>query len=191
MKNLIECFPKTLWVVDNVCAKYRDEFEEKIYSLKDKTEKWDTLNVNTSHSKLSNLNEIEPFDILSNQILYHAKEYMLVYGYSPDRVSKAYFKEMWFNISSKGDFLFPHDHKGSLLSGAYYIKSNPENFLYFHDDNKNHYEDVCCNNPLNETVNPIDCDQSSLILFHSNFIHSTPPQKNDGDKIVVSFNISL
>ena len=34
----------------------------------------------------------------------------------------------------------------------------------------------------------INCVPGRLIIFFSNFMHSTPVQKNEGQKIVLSFN---
>lgn len=191
MAKLIEIFPKCLYIQDNVCVNYLPSFKEKIYELKNKTIRSPLLNVNTSHSKIQNLDKETPFDILSEEILKHVSSFMKQYGYVPGRENDAYIRNFWFNISNKDDFLFPHIHYGSFLSGAFYVETQQDNVILFHDEAKNYYEDPGIETKFSETIKPFICKPGRLILFTSNLTHSTPPQKSDGEKIVISFNVSL
>ena len=116
---------------------------------------------------------------------------MFNYGYSQKRINDSFIQSMWFNVSNRGDFLFPHMHYGSLISGAYYIKTTKENVILFHDDHKNFYEDPEHMNEFSENVRAFECKTGRLIMFPSDMMHSTPPQTLVGEKIVISFNVVL
>lgn len=189
--NLIPLFPKCIYLKDNVCVDHLSDFENSARNLKNQTRKNPLLNVNSSHTINSSIHKKFPFDILEKEIMKHARVFMLDYGYTSNRISDAFIQSMWFNISGKGDFLFPHIHYGSLISGAYYIKTTKENVILFHDDHKNFYEDPQNMNMFSETVKPFECKEGRLIMFSSDMMHSTPPQTLEGEKIVVSFNIVL
>lgn len=189
--KIIPIFPKCYYVRDNVCDDLLPEFTSVVGTLKTKTARTVNFNVNSSHSFENKLYKIKPFDILSKEIMISAREYMLTYGYPHHRIDNAFIQTMWFNVSNKGDFLFPHAHPGSFLSGAYYIKTTPENHILFHDEQKNFYEDPENINDLSTTVQVVKCTPGRLLLFSSDFQHSTPLQINDGEKIVISFNIVL
>lgn len=189
--QIVKLFPKCLYLRNNVCREDLDVFEDTLKELNVKLNRSPILNVDSSHQSIDNLHRIKPFDKLEKEILFSVKEYMTDYGYIPERISGAYIQNMWFNISNQGDFLFPHVHYGSFLSGAYYIKCNKENVILFHDEDKHFYEDVVIPTQYNQTIEAIPCIESRLLLFPSNFRHSTPIQKSEGEKIVISFNILL
>ena len=189
MATLIELFPKSVYVQDNVCVDYLEDLESAVYDLKNKTIRSPLLNVDTSHSRIKDLQTKKPFDILSKEILTHVRSYMKEYGYR--KTKNAYIENFWFNVSGESDYLFPHIHYGSFLSGAFYIKTQPDNMILFHDENKNYYEDPEVLTKFSETIHPLQCKNGRLIIFSSDFHHSTPPQQSKGDKIVISFNVSL
>lgn len=138
-----------------------------------------------------NLHKIKPFNLLTAEIIKSVREFMFEYGYHHSRIPDAFIQTMWFNISGKGDFLFPHAHAGSFLSGAYYIKTTKENHILFHDEQKNFYEYPERMNELSTMIHPVKCEPGRLLLFPSNLEHSTPIQYDDGEKIVISFNVVL
>jgi uncharacterized protein (TIGR02466 family) len=189
--NIVPIFPKSYYVRDNVCSDLIFHFQNKIKKLSNKTARSGNFNVDSSYNFQHKLFNINPFDILSDEIMVSVREYMSAYGYSHERIPQAYIQTMWFNISNKGDFLFPHIHPGSFISGAYYIKTSQENNILFHDENKNIYEDPEKINEFNTTINSVPCIPGRLLLFSSDLQHSTLMQINEGEKIVVSFNIIL
>jgi uncharacterized protein (TIGR02466 family) len=189
--NLIPIFPKCLYITDKICLKHLDEFEESIGVMANQTKKNSLLNVNSSHTVNSYIHKLPPFNILEKEIMIHVKKYMYHYGYSPHRISEAFIQSMWFNISNKEDFLFPHIHPGSLLSGVFYIKTTDENVILFHDNLKNIYEDPEVTNEFSETIKTVKCEPGRLIIFSSDLSHSTPVQNIVGEKISISFNVVL
>tara|TARA_B100000902_G_scaffold67021_1_gene73325 strand:+ start:3494 stop:4081 length:588 start_codon:yes stop_codon:yes gene_type:complete len=189
MTKLIELFPKCLYVQDNVCTDQLNDLETAVYDLKNNTVRSPLLNVDTSHSRIKDLQTKKPFDILSKEIITHARSYMREYGYR--NTKNAFIENLWFNISGKSDYLFPHAHHGSFLSGVFYIKTQPDNAILFYNENKNYYEFPETVTKFSETIKGIPCKKGRLIIFSSDFHHSTPPQKSEGDKVAISFNISL
>ena len=169
MSRLIELFPKCIYIKDNVCSDYLNKFEDKINELRENTIRSPILNVDSSHQNVDNLHQLETFNILNDQILMSVKEYMIEYGYFPGRVGSAFIENMWFNTSKKGDFLFPHVHYGSFLSGAFYVKTQKENVILFHDEEKHFYEDPVRPTRYNQTIQAFPCVASRLIIFSSDF----------------------
>ena len=45
------------------------------------------------------------------------------------------------------------------------------------------------NNPLNWSTTNYPCVPARLLMFRSNMIHGTTRQEEEGEKIVISFNI--
>lgn len=189
--NIITLFPKSIYVEDNVCMKMLSDFEKNIKLLKNETKRISVLNVDSSHQVNRKIHENAPFCFLAEEIIKHCKEYMKIYGYSEKTYREISLVDMWFNISGKGDFNFPHTHPGSFLSGAYYVKTAPENVLVFSEENKNVYEEPARLNELSAPFFPLPCIPGRLVIFHGNMTHGTPPQPSEGEKIVISFNTVL
>jgi len=189
--KILPIFPKCYYIKDNVCSEILSELEKSVHNLKSRTRRAANFNVNSSHGGADNLHKMQPFNLLADEIIKSTKEFMIEYGYQRSRIPQAFIQTMWFNISDKGDFLFPHLHPGSFLSGAYYIKTTQENHILFHDEQKNFYENPEKMNELSTMIHPVKCEPGRLLIFHSNLEHSTPIQYNPGEKIVVSFNIVL
>jgi uncharacterized protein (TIGR02466 family) len=95
---------------------------------------------------------------------------------------------MWSNVSGKGGYNFPHTHPGSILSGAYYINTIPENKLVFFDDYINVEMPTNVDTSTYDHI-AYDCIPGRLVMFRSDLAHGNPPQQDDGEKIVISFNI--
>ena len=97
--------------------------------------------------------------------------------------------DSWFNISKQDDYLQKHIHNGSLISGAFYIKSNVNDVISFYDQiDVTQVPDR--NSLISYSEYRLECKPGRLLLFKSSLEHGTPKQKN-GEKIVVSFNINI
>jgi uncharacterized protein (TIGR02466 family) len=145
------------------------------------------LSVNSSHRTLNELHKVPEFKGIADAIMIHCKEYGKLLGYSDQQLGGLFVHNMWFNKSDKGDFNFPHNHPGSVFSGAFYLKTTPENKIFFHNfdnriipDNTNDYQNA---------ESWLQCTTGHLIIFQSDLIHSNPRQEEEGEKIVISFNI--
>ena len=139
-------------------------------------------NHNTFKSDLTNYKEFDP---LWDTILDHGKFFAQALGYANFTLSMT---NCWANISRQGDYLFPHKHPGSLISGAFYIKASNTDQILFQPD-----ETVFLvpNNPNYMTHNRVNynCIPGRLLLFRSDTLHGVTRQESPEEKIVVSFNL--
>lgn len=188
MSKIYKIFPKVVYQADNVCLDYLDNFKEEILKLQTNTERSSTLNVDSCHKTIATIHRIKPFNILTETILPFIKDFMQSYGYSDKRINDLRIAQMWFNISGKGDFLYPHIHGGSFISGAFYVETVPDNNIIFYDGTKNIYEEPSTATEYSNQFFTINCVPGRLLLFHSDLHHATELQKSDGRKIVISFN---
>ena len=84
----------------------------------------------SSHSIDDKLFHREEFDALAEFIAGHVQAFSYSLGY---RNHPMVLSQMWTNVSTKGDFLYPHNHPGAVISGAYYVKVEKSDGLNFHD----------------------------------------------------------
>tara|TARA_B100002019_G_C21220292_1_gene574358 strand:+ start:710 stop:1336 length:627 start_codon:yes stop_codon:yes gene_type:complete len=189
--ELIAILPKTVYVADDVCPEYNEKFKEEIYSLwKDNAfNNNDYFNVYSSHHEKNSLHRITPFKQLTKVVEEHIYEFLLTYGYNDFIARNIRVSQMWFNIGEKGNYLFPHTHPGSFISGAFYVQTNEENWLQFYDPNKFSAVAQPDNfNDLSTNMYPVKCKDNRLLLFHSDLHHDTIEQQCERHKIVISFN---
>lgn len=185
---IVSMFPKTVYYTkDVVPADVIEVLADALSNAEIETIKDTRLSVNSSHRTLNELHKVMEFKGIADAIMSHCKEYAKLLGYSDQQLEGLYMPNMWFNKSDKGDFNFPHNHPGSVFSGAFYLKTTPENKIFFHNfdnriipDNSNDYQNA---------ESWLQCTAGHLIIFQSDLIHSNPRQENDGEKIVISFNI--
>ena len=185
-------FPTSIYVSDNVCDHLLEDLETKSKEIHQKypTSRDGYLNVDSSHLSTLFLYREYPFDELKEYILIHAHQFL-------DKLGVHYVKltprNMWVNISDKGDYNFPHSHSGFTISGAFYIKANPGNKIIFYNDayiSKNMLAPSTIS-PLSQGTCNYECKTGRLLLFPSNLMHGNPIQDFEGEKIVVSFNLIL
>jgi len=187
-------FPDTLYITNNVCDHLLVPLEESAKKIAEekKTNRFSNFWVDsTALTAGGEIKNIPPFDILSEYIEFHAWNYLKELGYSRGQLK---INTMWFNISNEGDFLFPHSHPGSFLSGVYYVKCPHDSVIQFYDSNRltsNILDPDTQNNPLSQTAATYRCTPGSMIIWLSNFIHGNPRQMCVGEKIAVSFNIDI
>lgn len=180
-------FPKTIYVRDDT---YKDlsGLEKSIKSFAE-TKRTGSFNVDSSHLTNRFLQKEKEFKNLSNIILENTRIYLKYLGYCDDYIEDCFIGNMWYNISNKGDYLFPHSHPGCVVAGAFYVKTIEENKIIFYDTISPYFEPPKYDNPLNWSTAKYDCVPGRMLLFQSNLVHGTPCQTKDGEKIVVSFNI--
>jgi len=99
---------------------------------------------------------------------------------------------MWFNISDKNDFIFPHHHGFCLVSGVYYVKAPKDSTITFYNNTyffPNHIE-IHTNNMYNSQDVNFNCVAGNLFLFKGDTLHGNKLQP-EGEKIAISFNLGL
>jgi len=179
-------FAKPVYQVDNL-------LNDKLTYYETITKK-NALNLNRndyhyvdSSYQVENLHTKKEFIDLFDTIIIHSKKFLTQLGY--DHLENIKILSSWFNISKQDDYLQKHIHNGSLLSGAFYVKSNVNDVINFYDQ-----IDVTPvpdrSNSISYSEYRLECKPGRLLLFKSSLEHGTPRQKN-GEKIVISFNIIL
>lgn len=193
MSKIHKLFPKIVAEYNNVCIDLMPSFIEEIESLSKTmgTKSSSILKVQSSHRSIQSIHRLPVFKPLSKTILENARQYMRDYGYEEFLCERLFITNMWFNISHKGNFLFPHTHAGSLISGAYYLESDESHYISFHDLSRNIIEAPNFMNELNAEMAFLPCTPGNLYLFSSDFHHSVVEQTSDARKIVISVNMSL
>ena len=171
--------------VDNIPAMIKEVEELSSYG----TMRNNTLNVESSHRSIQTIHRLPVFKLLAKKALSNSVKFLNEYGYANFLTDNLYITNMWFNVSGKGDYLFPHTHPGSLLSGAYYLETDPSHNIYFYDMQRNLIEQPNMPTDLNTDTYPMPCTPGKMYLFNSDFVHGVPKQEADARKIVISFNL--
>lgn len=180
--------PKAVYQVKNICTEHLETFENEIKDLESSSQTTPFFRVKTSHNVLETIHRIPPFKILTNEINFHIEKFLLEYGYSEHVAKNTKVDMMWFNIGRKGNYLFPHVHPGSFISGVFYVKTNDENVINFYDPNKSPFIEPMVTNEYSSSTVTFKCHEASLLMFHGDLHHGTPHQEGDGEKIILSFN---
>lgn len=182
-------FPKSMLIEDDICVEHVISFENKIKELFEERKKFrgEMQHVDTIHSVYSLLHHCEEFKPLVDVVHQQSKFYLQELGYT---TAEFYISDMWANISYKGDYIFPHIHKGSILSGVYYVKSDQQNKIKFFNMPGDMMPIPQKYNNLNYHYCEYNCVKHRLLMFKSDFMHGTALQQTD-EKIVISFNIKF
>jgi uncharacterized protein (TIGR02466 family) len=182
-------FPRPICVVDNVLTHELKSFENRSKEIVDqKSYRNNVLNVNSTHTTNSNLHFDPIFNPLVSVIYSTAKEFMVEVGYH-QFLNSIKINSMWTNVSQQGDFLYPHIHGSSLISGAYYVKAPVDSKIKFFNNITDMVPPASSPTPFTQSYCEYDCTPGRLIMFRSDFLHGTGKQP-EGEKIVISFNIS-
>jgi uncharacterized protein (TIGR02466 family) len=185
-------FPKPIYFKDNfaldesaVLKKWLEQFFVDNKNLRRTPE----LNVASSHGLFNFLDE-KIFNTFLSKILDSVLEFanFLGYGFSLNDLE---FMNVWSNKSVTGEYLYPHVHSGSFISGAYYVDcENTNDTIKFYDNlqkmiysspNPNSYSFEDCSYP---------CLPNRLILFKSDLLHGCPALIGK-EKTVISFNVKI
>lgn len=184
-------FPKSLYVKDGILADELTDLElniKKIYNETSVITRTGMQQVNSIHKSSDDLHTRPEFKNLVDAITFHAYVYLNALGYSDKQIASMKINNMWFNVSYENDYVFPHHHSHSIISGAFYVKTLPDSKIKFF----NNIDMALCPenyNDLSYQFCQYDCVPGRLLLFKSDFVHGTEKQ-SAGEKIVISFNIN-
>ena len=188
-------FPTSIYIADEVLsANELQTLEDEIKQVLGQvgTFRNGINNIDSTHKTDKMLHTNPVFKPLVDQIYSHAKNYLEAFGMSDELIRSAKIDVMWSNISQEGDYIFPHVHGNSLLSGAFYVKRAGDcNISFFKSlDKYNLMTDAAeTRNLFNTDSCEYECLPGRLLLFTSDTLHGTARQPA-GEKIVISFNIS-
>lgn len=147
------------------------------------------LNVNTTHLMVD-LKELEPFKTFTSILMEEVNTFAKTMGYDTSE-NRLYMQNMWANLSRTGEYLFPHNHPGSFISGAYYVESTSDvDFIRFYDNVQSMIPSADKPNEYSSEYVQYPCTEQRLLLFKADLIHGCPALRGER-KIVISFNIGL
>jgi uncharacterized protein (TIGR02466 family) len=178
---------------DDVLLDKLDSYEVAIKALvqQNDTVGDDLLSVKSTHKTYDKLHQEPVFAEFVDEIYKTSTGYLKTLGYSDSFIQKLTIGNMWSNISHANDYIFPHVHKASVLSGAFYVKSyTGSKIIFFNNINDSSTPVPDNENQLSYETCKYDCNPGRLLIFKSDFLHGTPLQ-TEGEKIVISFNIGL
>jgi len=178
-------FPTPIYYVDNLFGEKYNEIKQIFNNHNFNTKRNEYFNVDTSHKKdLDNeLHHVEKFKQVFDVLNTHVNHFAKHLGYT----NNMNIDTSWVNKSVKGDYLYPHVHESSMISGAYYVKGTTDDKLYFKKDISNMIRPPSKQNNINQRIIEYNCVSDRLILFQSDVVHMTLPQKAK-EKITFSFN---
>jgi len=180
-------FIKPVFITDNLLEDKLDIFANEIHRLFEQqgSGRNPVLNVDSLHQTGSNLHKNIVFYPIVKAIHEQLKKFLDAFGYV--EYEKYFIGDMWANISREHDGIWPHNHPGSIVSGAFYVRAPEDCKIYFVD--KKTFIPMDLPSPYSTSFAEYDCLPGRLLLFRGDFDHGTPPQVSDDEKIVISFNI--
>jgi len=136
---------------------------------------------------------------LKEKINYHidlyTKKYLNVKGFnvSPDLKDKVsfYLQESWCIKHKPHDYSHSHYHKGSLVSGVYYVKvPNNSGHLVFQKTSSyvNIFPSAINIEYNDEDLKTIDVKEGDIYLFPSHLMHKVNKNLSDDDRYCISFD---
>jgi uncharacterized protein (TIGR02466 family) len=193
MYKIEELFPAPLMIVDSICVDNLNQFEFIIKDImkEKKTVSTEFQNVKSTHQTFSNLYDIVQFAPLVQEIQQHAYIFLETLGFSEQEIAQLRMNKMWANLVESGDYLFPHIHSHSIVSGAYYVKSSELDKIQFYNDIGDTSYVPAIESKYSKRWTDVDCKPGRLLLFKSNLPHGNTKKLDNQEKIVISFNISF
>ena len=182
-------FPKNIYIVNELLVgdlpKYKKWIDE-LFEINGELKRTQELNVNSTH-ELTSIHNQDMFNDLTTEFIKYVNDFAQKLGFQ----RKLEMANMWTNKVKRGEYLFPHVHPESVISGAYYVESdNSQDVIKFYDSPHSMYSVPENTTNLNFTDCQYECTPGRLILFQSNFPHGCPALVGDS-KIVISFNTSF
>lgn len=179
-------FPKYIYIVNKLLTENLPKYKKwinELFDINGELKRTPELNVNSTH-ELTTIHTQNLFDDLTAEFTKHSNVFARNLGYE----GKLQILNMWVNKVKHGEYLFPHVHPGSIISGAYYVESdNPQDVIKFYDSPHSMYAIPEKITNLNFAHCEYECIPGRLVLFQSNFVHGCPALVGDS-KIVISFN---
>mgnify|MGYP001301652196 CR=1 FL=1 len=103
-------------------------------------------------------------------------------------------QNVWMNINSPGAYNHLHNHAGSILSGVYYVKSQPEQgniFFERGDDAEYFLPPIEEANYFTSTATTYKATTGAIYIFPGWLKHSVQPNLTADDRLSISFNYGI
>lgn len=184
-------FPKPIYLLDNFCLdkiEAMDVWLSEMFMFNSDFKRTPELNVNSTHNQV-NLEKEKFFEEFIYLLTNEAHKFATILGYN-FRTQELKLENMWSNLSLKGDYLFPHNHPSSFISGAFYVDCDDDDVIKFYDNPQNMISPSPAPNNYSFEDVAYRCIPARLIMFKSDFMHGCPALVGER-KIVISFNFGL
>lgn len=185
-------FPKPIFIYDDFADKHHSSINEwllEFFAVNGEFKRTAELNVNTTH-EVHDISQDEIFSGFIADLSVQVKQFASAIGYS-NLADRIHLQNMWSNISRNGEYLFPHNHPSSLISGAYYVEcSSDRDIIKFYDNPQAMLPPPTPNNQFGFEDVSYQCKPKRLLLFKSDMMHGCPALVGDR-KIVISFNFGI
>lgn len=184
-------FPKTIYQEDDILIDELNFYKSFILGKLNEvgTSQNELLHTPSTHTTCDRFYDFVELKPLVKIIGNHVIKYLHELGYSDEDISDLQMTSMWANYSDRGSFIYPHIHRDSFISGAFYIESTPEDDIKFFNNPLEIMGRRPSNfNELSYEYITIPCQPGRLLLFNSNLMHGTTIQKSE-KKLTISFNI--
>lgn len=182
-------FPKPIFKATNILVDKLPYFETQIKQVVGKNhggQRKDMVAAITFQTA-NDLHVNPNFKELVDEIVLNAKLFLIKLGHL-QLINTIQVTNMWANINLPGDFLFPHVHNDSVLSGVFYVKTYLGSKINFFDNIASMTPQPSVRNDLNWDICSYDCTPGGLLMWKSDFVHGTRKQ-DTGEKIAISFNL--
>jgi len=102
---------------------------------------------------------------------------------------------IWININKQGSYNSVHNHRGSLISGCYYVRvpKNSGNIEFFRSDDAEYYipSNLSTYNYFNSTKIIYESKDHRTLLFPSWLKHAVQGNQSKDERISIAFNYGL
>ena len=187
-------FPTPIWIINDIKID-QSELKNYVLSIKEKDKKG---------RNLTNYGGWQSQQFVDNNPLYGFRDILDRYVnhvacrlLGKEKISsEAFHMDYWFNINSFGDYNTLHHHRGSLLSGVYYIDLPSDSkkcgkIVFRRDDDMEYYVPEGTKPEIMGTSVQYDPIVARLILFPSWLKHEVQGNRTKGERISMSFNYQL
>lgn len=190
--HIDQWFAKPIYVRDGFCHKENillKKYLSEFFLFNADFKRTHELNVNTTHL-VHHFDEDELFQPFIAELTKEVSLFARTIGYTFED-DNLELLNMWSNLSLRGEYLFPHCHPGSVISGAYYVEiTSPDDVIKFYDNTQNMVPPANEPNRYSYEYAQYPCAENRLLLFRSDLMHGCPALVGER-KIVISFNYGI
>jgi uncharacterized protein (TIGR02466 family) len=176
-------FPKFIFSTfyENSLTEENVDFLQKVFYVKN------ILNNVSIEKQILKKKELSNLNIFINNTLSDFVQKI----FKPKNKIEVYITESWLNATKENEQHHQHRHSNSFLSGVFYIKTNPNDHIIFHDDYKMFDIESMEYNDFTMGRLNFNVKDNMLILFPSSVTHSVPENTSKDTRISIAFNTFL
>tara|TARA_B100001027_G_C16165319_1_gene284476 strand:- start:133 stop:708 length:576 start_codon:yes stop_codon:yes gene_type:complete len=186
--NAEQWFPSVIWSgmlngVDN------DKIETFAYDRKNLDQGVQISNYIGWQSNSIKQGDNEEFDQLVNAITEQVN-----FCSAQADIPNLEIQNIWININTPGAYNTLHNHAGSVLSGVYYVKSDPSqgNIMFERNDGAEYFlPPMEKPNYFTSTATTYKAMTGAIYVFPGWLKHSVQPNLTKDDRLSISFNYGV